>query len=68
MYKKSDKRILLDAIREHCVDCMCDHEFVEHDEDTRIIASVRVNLCPITCCPLHKFRYGTMQPSIIAEI
>lgn len=64
MKKKSEKKIILEAIRENCLDCMVDPEC----NYTRETAPDRVARCPMTCCPLYKYRYGSMDASFIAEI
>lgn len=63
MKKKSDKKVLLEAIRENCLDCMCDPEL----KYTRKTAPSRIARCPLICCPLYKYRYGSMDSSTIAE-
>jgi hypothetical protein len=64
MKKKSEKKIILEAIRENCLDCMVDPEI----NYTRETASARVARCPMTCCPLYQYRYGSSDNSSIAEI
>jgi hypothetical protein len=64
MKKKSDKKILMEAIRENCIMCMIDPEAKE----TRETASARVARCPMKICPLYQYRYGTSDGDVIAEI